>query len=534
MLTELTALNVGFNDISSPFPPVDKLTNLIEMIINNNDFDGLLPDLSSLTRLQMIDFSNNEFEGTLFDTENLLELKYYKIAGNKLTGSVPASLQYLDLDTLHLQSNRLSGDIDFLCENIPPDVDLDCFDDEPELRCNCCIGCSFVSLECNPDNEAVTFINITKATEDFTWKVYDYANWTETLLFAGGGYSDGDAIDISLCLVFPGDYFLETESNGTDEIGSLSIQEYHVPLNSIWGMGQWAVLSLDSYGLPYNVPTPFPTTSPESIVPSDSPHPTSTSTLAGTPTVGMNRTFAPTLAGIMTTFPTTESTETIQSKSCLNINIKLATDAFGEETTYYIYNKDNEPVASQTSFESNTTYDLYECLDPTECYYFIIVDDFDDGICCDSGEGNYTVSLNGRVIGQGGEFASTEVVHIGGSCGPEVEEGTCPDGYSLLNVTVKTDMIGYYDNFWTLWSKSNNQAVAANKYQLGSVVSSQLSCVIEEDCFEFWIRDLSGDGWSGDEEAFYIVKFEDEVVGESRGDFGFEDSISFGSQCVVK
>jgi hypothetical protein len=260
LLGELTVLNVGVNDISSPLPSLENLSNLTEIVINNNDFDGKIPNFSTLSRLQTLDISNNEFEGTLFDVWNLTELKSFKVAGNVLTGTVPLSLQNLVLDTLHLQRNKISGSIDFLCENLPREIDLDCYDNDPEMQCNCCIGCTFVSVECT-SSESVAVINIPEASEDFVWQVYKKSNsswnYEEVLVAAGGMYEEGETIDINLCLAYPGDYLIRTEVNSTDEeisdiIPSISVGDDSIPLIGRWG-GIWTEFSLDSDGLPYNV-----------------------------------------------------------------------------------------------------------------------------------------------------------------------------------------------------------------------------------------------------------------------------------------
>lgn len=538
LLSELTVLDVGINDLSSPLPRLENLINLTKVDIKSNDFDGIMPRFEKLTRLQTLDFSNNEFEGTLFDADKLTELKTFKISGNALTGEVPPSYQSLGLETFHIQQNKLSGSVDFLCSNLPTDFDLDCYDDVPELRCNCCIGCTFVSVECNPDNETTAIINITEASEGFTWGVSRSSNRTFDPLFAGGLYEAGESIVIKMCLPTPGDYVLFTEFNGTEQLGYFSIGRTAIPLQDKWGYGQWSEFSIDSDGLTYNVPTSFPTSSPVTIIPTITLQPTPYSTPADTPTVGTNKTLWPTAMFTRppseTNFPTTEgSTENWSAAaSCLNFNIKLTTDAFGEETSYYIYKKDNTPVVSHSSFESNSTYDQYECLDPNECYHFTIFDSFDDGICCNSGEGNYTISLNGRVIGQGGEFSSSETVQIGGSCAPKPDDIACQEGYTLLNVTVKTDFSGSYTNSWGLYSKSINQTVAINQYELmSSKALSELTCVIEDSCYDFWISDIEGDGWIYDDDAFYMVQFGDDVVGKGGGNFGNEDSVSFGLNC---
>lgn len=41
-------------------------------------------------------------------------------------------------------------------------------------------------------------------------------------------------------------------------------------------------------------------------------------------------------------------------------------------------------------------------------YTFIISDFFGDGICCDVGNGSYSLSVDGAIVGAGGEFGLTE------------------------------------------------------------------------------------------------------------------------------
>jgi hypothetical protein len=197
---------------------------------------------------------------------------------------------------------------------------------------------------------------------------------------------------------------------------------------------------------------------------------------------------------------------TVDFSYCFALEIHLSTDAFGEETSLFVYQQDNDtiPVYSWMSFESNTTYDLFECLDPHLCYYFVIKDEFDDGICCDQGRGNYSVSVNEKVIGQGGKFAESETVMIGGDCGMEPDEARCQESYTLLNVTVKADENGFMDNTWAVLSTSTNQTLAVNNYDLGPDARSQLRCIPDEQCYIFWMIDIYKDGWQVND-TFWMV-----------------------------
>jgi Leucine-rich repeat (LRR) protein len=100
LLSKLTLLDVGINDLSSPLPPLENLINLTEVDIKSNYFDGIMPRFEKLTHLQTLDFSNNEFEGTLFDADNLTELKTFKISGNRISSWVLKRFTYSRINSL--------------------------------------------------------------------------------------------------------------------------------------------------------------------------------------------------------------------------------------------------------------------------------------------------------------------------------------------------------------------------------------------------------------------------------------------------
>eukprot|EP00956_Cyclotella_meneghiniana_P023643 scaffold46467_cov23-Cyclotella_meneghiniana.AAC.1 len=153
------------------------------------------------------------------------------------------------------------------------DIDLDCYADIPEIQCNCCVGCTYVARDCDMSSEVAAYIDITEAAQDFTWSVYSiqnndyheyfdddsYITWgsnaTERVLIAAGGmYDEGESVNINLCLSFPGDYLLTTETNRTfDNDDVLSVGDYAIPLTPYWG-NLWPMFSLDSDGLVNSAP----------------------------------------------------------------------------------------------------------------------------------------------------------------------------------------------------------------------------------------------------------------------------------------
>jgi len=133
--------------------------------------------------------------------------------------------------------------------------------------------------------------------------------------------------------------------------------------------------------------------------------PTNTPTWGGTPTVGFSRTFPPTV-------------QATRPPPCdAYFGLSLTTDAFGIDTSWELIDKNGgATIVSESSFASNQTHSFKECLYKDICYDFVINDEFDDGICCQQGNGSYVVSVDGEVIGSGGEFEYSETVFIGG-CG---------------------------------------------------------------------------------------------------------------------
>ena len=109
------------------------------------------------------------------------------------------------------------------------------------------------------------------------------------------------------------------------------------------------------------------------------------------------------------------------------VYINIIPDNFPDETTWKLF-IDNLLVESGTS-NSDTV-----CADTAACIRFEIYDTYGDGICCDFGQGSYTVTFQGDIIATGGEF-TTQSVH----------ESICiPDTLEIM--TALQAMIGHVNN----------------------------------------------------------------------------------------
>jgi len=110
------------------------------------------------------------------------------------------------------------------------------------------------------------------------------------------------------------------------------------------------------------------------------------------------------------TSPPVTSPPTSTSSTC-NTNlfrIMIWIDNKGSETAYELIREDNTVVFGDTDLASNQQITKQACLDEGEKYIFKITDQ--DGICCDDGNGSYTLILDGKVLAHGGEFSEDERV----------------------------------------------------------------------------------------------------------------------------
>jgi hypothetical protein len=72
--------------------------------------------------------------------------------------------------------------------------------------------------------------------------------------------------------------------------------------------------------------------------------------------------------------------------------LALTTDNYPEETTWEVTDVDGTVLYAGGPFdEGGTLYSIEMCLDPDSCYTFTIFDSYGDGICCNWGQGSYTL-----------------------------------------------------------------------------------------------------------------------------------------------
>ncbi|MDC0201700.1 zinc metalloprotease, partial [Flavobacteriales bacterium] len=113
---------------------------------------------------------------------------------------------------------------------------------------------------------------------------------------------------------------------------------------------------------------------------------------------------------------------TIDDGSCCygdQLVITITTDNYPLETSWQLVDQSGSVVQSINAgdlTQSGTTYSWNICPSATDCYDFIIYDTYGDGICCNYGNGSYSVSYNGSVVANGGSFTYSETTSSIGSC----------------------------------------------------------------------------------------------------------------------
>jgi len=100
------------------------------------------------------------------------------------------------------------------------------------------------------------------------------------------------------------------------------------------------------------------------------------------------------------------------------LTVNILTDEYGSETTWDVLDvcDSNAMVGFGGGYEKKTRYIEKLCVKADNRYKFTIKDSYGDGLCCEYGDGEYSVTFNGDTF-SGGEFDSDDVVSFG-QCGP--------------------------------------------------------------------------------------------------------------------
>jgi len=116
------------------------------------------------------------------------------------------------------------------------------------------------------------------------------------------------------------------------------------------------------------------------------------------------------------------------STICLGnqVTLSITFDDFPEDISWVINNNAGSTLLFGGNYyneQSGSTLIVNQCL-PNGCYDFIIFDSYGDGICCDFGNGSYTLTAGGNTIVSSSSFDSSEATYFCVSSATP----TCNDG----------------------------------------------------------------------------------------------------------
>jgi len=101
------------------------------------------------------------------------------------------------------------------------------------------------------------------------------------------------------------------------------------------------------------------------------------------------------------------------------LQIRITTDDWPNETSWDLYTSSGEYIDGIVpgDLQWTNTENIWDVeLQPGD-YVFTIYDAWGDGICCLYGSGEYSLYLDGSLIGSGGEFGAAESVHFSAGSG---------------------------------------------------------------------------------------------------------------------
>ncbi|MEL0646353.1 endonuclease [Pseudoalteromonas agarivorans] len=144
------------------------------------------------------------------------------------------------------------------------------------------------------------------------------------------------------------------------------------------------------------------------------------------------------------------------STSCNDnsLTLTLNTDNYGSETSWTVNNGQGSSVANGSGYASNTQYNEQLCL-TDGAYTLVVSDSYGDGMCCNVGNGSYTLNQGSTELASGASFNSTDstVFTLGDGSDDGDGGGTnpTPTGYyvttqGLSGYALKTELYNIIKN----------------------------------------------------------------------------------------
>lgn len=132
------------------------------------------------------------------------------------------------------------------------------------------------------------------------------------------------------------------------------------------------------------------------------------------------------------------------------VTVSILTDNYGGETSWTLTGPGGTPVyASGDNYGNNQQVTQNVCVPDGQIIIFTIFDDYGDGICCNYGQGNYTISAGGSTVASGGNFGASETTYF--QTGPQAALDLAALPITMYYITAQgnTNITGQLRNFGT-------------------------------------------------------------------------------------
>ncbi|UCE66688.1 MAG: hypothetical protein JSU85_01330 [Candidatus Zixiibacteriota bacterium] len=250
------------------------------------------------------------------------------------------------------------------------------------------------------------------------------------------------------------------------------------------------------------------------------------------------------------------------------LQVHILTDDYPDETTWILRNTAGANIASGGPYDNiNTLYIDTVCVDSSECYTFIIYDEYGDGLIIPA---YYELYLNSIVIESNHSFAGDSAFfsYVGNGCpaitgaccnddlaecnenverdscqGPDVRfiiDGTCADfnppcggcPEDSIVIEIMTDNYPYETTWEILESGTSDVIGSGGPYNGRNMLFVEYICAENSGCYDFIIYDEYGDGICCDNgNGYYNVFLNDSLVA-TGGEFDFlEATAEIGYGC---
>ena len=138
------------------------------------------------------------------------------------------------------------------------------------------------------------------------------------------------------------------------------------------------------------------------------------------------------------------------------MTLVINSDNYPGETGFDFQDGDGNVLASSGLYALGLN-EFEICL-PAGDYTFTMYDTFGDGICCDWGDGDYTLSADGDILASGGEFGSSEstAITLSGSAGGALTTTVYLD--ENCDADLSPDALGYAVRVQHDWHRSGSKS----------------------------------------------------------------------------